>query len=208
MAIFLDSASVEDAKQAARLGFVHGATTNPILLAKAGASAPETLIRELSDLFQGPVFYQLISEDAESMVTEARKFLQLAPNVGIKILCTHEGCRAAAEISKIGTVGITGVYTPSQAYVARETGADYVIPYFSRISHYIGNAVPVMEEIAALLRDSPIEILAASIKSPTEAVAAILAGASHVSAPLAVIYQMIENDLTEIARKDFNARTD
>jgi transaldolase len=204
MSLFLDSADLEDARLASELGFVIGATTNPALMAKAGHAEPAAALKALCTALPGPVFHQLTKRDVAGMRAEAEAFIGLAPNLGLKIMCTLSGLQFAAEISEQVTVAITGVFAPAQAYLAAEAGAGYVIPYVNRLTRYAGAGPSVIRDMADILFVSDTELLAAGIKTPAEAVETLLAGAEHVSLPLDVIQSMAENELTQQAFAKFD----
>jgi transaldolase len=204
MSLFLDSASIEDARQASGLGFVRGATTNPSLLLKAGHRDAAIALKQLCELLPGPVFYQLTGHTLEAMRLEAERFMALAPNLGLKIMCTQVELAFAAEIAPKVTVAVTGVFNPAQAYLAAQAGAHYVIPYVNRITRFTGDGPHLLVMMAEILAPTETEILAAGIKSAAEAVECLLAGADHISLPLAVIEAMAEDALTQQASADFD----
>jgi transaldolase len=223
MAIFLDSAMPEEAAQAVALGFVHGITTNPVLLQRAQRPAAEVL-RELCRICPGTVFYQLTSASAEGRRQEAERFLQLweewrdtlpketalaAPEqgrLGLKMPATTENMALVAEFTGRGVeVAVTAMFNLSQAYAACEAGATYLLPYVNRQSRLRGDGICFVRQLreVCLAVDRGTGILAASIKSPQEAVRALLAGAQHVSAPLAVLMDMGHDPLSVKAIADF-----
>lgn len=204
MSLFLDSAKLKDVEAASALGFVLGATTNPALLAKAGHKDPIAALKKICKLLPGPVFHQLTERSVEGMREEAKPFIGLAPNLGLKIMATLEGMQFTAEVTEKVEVAVTGVFSPSQAYLASVAGADYVIPYVNRLTRYAGVGRSVIEDMAAVLFPSDTELLAAGIKTPAEAVETLLAGADHVSLPLEVITAMATNDLTLAAYANFD----
>ena len=205
MTLYLDSADLEEARTARALGFVSGCTTNPALLARAGHRQPLEAIRQLAGLFNGTVFYQVMEADAAGMAREAPPFLDLGPNVGLKVPATLEGFKFAAEFAGRATVGITGVFVPSQALLAAEAGAQFVIPYINRLTRYVGDGAAVVGEIGAAIDGTPCVLLVAGIKSPAEAIAARMAGADHLSMPLEVLQAMADSPLTTSALRDFEA---
>jgi transaldolase len=152
----------------------------------------------------GPVFYQLQTHEVEAMEAEAKEYLALAPNLGIKIMCSLPGLEVAAVISSERLVAVTGVFTPAQVYLSAQAGAHFVIPYVNRITRFIGDGPGVVSQMADILIPTDCEILAASIKSPEEAVETLIAGADHISAPLQVIERMAQSDLTDQAREAFD----
>jgi transaldolase len=204
MALFLDSANLEDAQRAAALGFVQGATTNPGLLAKAGHRDPKQALTEICALLEGPVFYQLTQHSVEAMQSESAEFMKISPNLGLKIMATIEGMRFCAQISNSAVVAITGVFAPSQVYLAAQAGARFVIPYVNRITRFTGAGIEVVSGMAETLYDTQCELLAAGIKTPAEAIDTLLAGAHHLSLPLEVIEAMSESELTRQALEAFD----
>lgn len=205
MSLYLDSAVLEEARQAREYGFIVGCTTNPALLAKAGHASAEEAMRALCPLFEGTVFCQLIGHSLEDMRGEAERLMRIAGNVGLKIACNLDGLRMTAELTSRVTIAVTAVFTPAQAYLSAQAGAHYVIPYVNRMTRFTGDGPGVVDAMANLLAPTTTEILAAGIKSPGEAVASLGAGAHHVSLPLDVIEAMAENALTEKAIADFEA---
>ncbi len=139
------------------------------------------------------------------MQAESIPFLSLAENLGLKVPCTVNGLAFTAQVSARVTVAVTGVFTPAQAYLAAQAGAEYVIPYVNRVTRATGDGPGLVAQLAAILDPTECEILAAGIKSAAEAVDTLLAGAQHVSLPLDVIVAMAENPLTEKAVADFEA---
>jgi transaldolase len=204
MSLFLDSAKFEDVEAANALGFVMGATTNPALLSKAGHKDPVAAMKKICELLPGPVFHQLTDRTVDGMRAEAKSFIGLAPNLGLKIMATLEGFQFAAEVSDQVAVAITGVFSPSQAYLATVAKADYVIPYVNRLTRYTGAGQSVVEDMAGVLFPTDTDLLAAGIKTPAEAVETLLAGADHVSLPLDVMQAMATNDLTLEAYANFD----
>ncbi len=205
MALYLDSASVEDARRAMKLGFVRGITTNPALMAKTGRH-PQDVIGELCEICSGTVFYQLTAPTVAEREAEARRFAALRPNVGLKIPCTLENLALAARLADEDfTVGLTAIFSAAQVYLACEAGARYVLPYVNRSTRLLGDGLALVREMRAVSDacSSPTEILAASVKSPEEAVATVRAGAHHLTLPLAVIEAMGVHPLSEQTIAEF-----
>jgi transaldolase len=205
MALYLDSADLDEARLAGSLGMVSGCTTNPALLARAGHARPIEAIRQLAAIFDGTVFYQVMAPEAVGMAQEAPPFLEIGKNVGLKVPATLEGFKFAGTFSARATVAMTGVFSASQALLAVEAGAQFAIPYINRLTRFVGDGPAVVGDIAAVLDGSSCALLVAGIKSPAEAVAARLAGADHLSLPLEVIRAMAENALTTLAVREFDA---
>lgn len=206
MTLFLDSALAEDARRASALGFVSGLTTNPTLMAKAQRPADE-VIRELCGLVPGLVFYQLTASTVAEREAEAHRLAQLVPHrVGLKIPCTTENLALAARLAKAGyTVGITAIFSAAQVYLAVEAGAHYVLPYVNRSTRLLGDGLGLVRQMRAVINaaHSPLEILAASVKTPGEAVDTVLAGAHHLTLPLSVIEAMGQHPLSDQTIEEF-----
>lgn len=205
MALYLDSAEIEDVRQAMALGFVAGITTNPMLIARTGRSAQE-VIADLCGLSPGAVFYQLTERTPEAMEAEARRFHALSPEqVVLKVPCDLQGLALVARISSEITCALTAVFSAAQACLAGEAGARYVIPYVNRMTKLSGDGLALLSRMAEVLTRTGqgTEILAASLKSPTEVVAALTHGAHHVTVPLAVIREMAEHLLSILAIEEF-----
>jgi len=207
MAIYLDSAFLEDACRAAELGFVAGVTTNPRLIARTGRMAEE-VIPELGDaLGEGLVFYQLIAPTVGEREVEARRFAALRRGrVGLKIPCTTENLTLLHRLAGEGlTCAVTAVFSAHQAYAACEAGADYVIPYVNRSTRLQGDGPALVAELAAGTRATGghAQVLAASFRGLGEVVDAVFAGAHHVSVPPALLLEMGDHPLSEQAIAEF-----
>lgn len=203
MALFLDSARVEEAVQAASLGFVAGATTNPVLIARVGRPA-QAVISDLCATLQGIIFYQVRHEPGPALEAEIDRMRQISQRVAFKLPCTLDYARVANDLSHEGVVAaLTAVYSPAQAYLAAQAGAAYAIPYVNRATRYMGSGAALVAEMAAILDGTQCEILAASIKTPAEAAEVLLAGARHLTLPWEVLAAMAHHDLTDLALEEF-----
>jgi len=205
MTLYLDSALIDDARRAFALGFVDGITTNPTLMAKTGRPTEE-VIATLCEICSGTVFHQLTAPTLDERGAEARRFAALRPNVGLKIPCTPENLGLAARLANDGaTVAITAIFSAAQVYLACEAGARYILPYVNRSTRLLGDGLALVREMRAVIDadSAPVEIIAASIKSPEEAVATVLAGAHHLTLPLSVIEAMGTHPLSEQAIEEF-----
>jgi transaldolase len=206
MALFLDSAVIEEANKASRLGFIRGATTNPTLLIKAGHADFHQALEILCSQFNGPVFYQLTTHELDDMNKEYLEFKGIAGNLGFKIPCTLTGLQFAASISGNSTVAVTSIFNSSQAYLAAQTGARYVIPYVNRTTRFTGDGIALVKDMKAIVYGTASEVLAAGIKSAAEATAVLLAGSHHVSVPFDLIVEMAENPLSQMAISEFDQK--
>jgi transaldolase len=203
MALYLDSADVGEARLAAELGFVAGATTNPAIMAKAGRPAEE-VITDLCAILPGTIFHQVISAPGPTLEAEIERFRAISARVAFKIPCSFEYLRVVYDLAQQGVIAaVTAVYSAAQAYIAAQAGARCVIPYVNRATRLCGDGPALVAEIAGVLDGSQCEILAASIKSPVEAVDTLLAGAEHLTLPWDVLTAMAEHPLTDRAMEEF-----
>ncbi len=206
MAIYMDSANVDDARRAKELGFVGAVTTNPTLIAKTGRPGLDVL-RELLEVFDGHVFYQVTAPTIEGRIDQAWEAHEIRPDkVVIKIPATTEDMAMAARLIAAGIeCTITAVASPAQAYVAAQIHAAYVAPYVNRLTRQLGDGYAVVRDIARVVDGTPTKVLAASLKSVDEVVNTLLAGAHHVTLPLNLILAMGEHEFSQRAVAEFNA---
>ena len=206
MSLLLDSASAADARQAMSLGFISGITTNPTLMAKI-TGQPEQVIAELATICPGTVFYQLTAASAAEREAEARRFLALRKNVGLKIPCTTENLALAARLARDGsTIAMTAIFSAAQCYLACQAGVHYAIPYVNRSTRLQGDGLALVESMRDVIEacDSATEILVASLKTPVEVVESVIAGAHHVTIPLALVQEMGNHPLSDQAILEFS----
>lgn len=197
MAIYLDSALVSEAETAVEMGWIKGITTNPALLAKSDLP-PGTTLQKLADISPGMLYYQLMASDLEEMLAEGRAAYHIiGEKTMLKIPATAVGFQAVARLSREIPCAVTAIYSPAQALVAKEAGAKEAIAYVNRATRLLGDGLALVRDMASVLKDSKTEILAASIKSPEEAVAALQAGANHLTVPLSLLQQMTAHKLSE-----------
>ena len=205
MAIYLDSAKLDEARQAKDLGWVFGVTTNPSLMAKAGVE-PEVVLKELAVLEFHQVYYQLVSQNVEDMLIEARKAAEIVKTgLILKIAPTENGFRFVAKHANEFPCCVTAIFNPAQALIAREAGARYVAVYVNRAIKQLGDGLGLVEKLAKVLAGSQTEILAASLKSTKEAVDAFLAGAQHITVPLDLLASLSTDPLSAQTIEQFNS---
>jgi transaldolase len=209
MRIFLDTANIEQIKQAARLGIIGGVTTNPSLLAKESTADYETVTKQICSIVAGPVSVEVISEDADSMIKEARVKAAWAPNVNIKIPMTADGLRATTVLRKDNIkVNMTLCFSANQALLGALAGATYVSIFVGRLDDAGQDGMQVVDDTLAILYNYPdldTEVIAASIRHPMHCTAAALAGAHIATVPYGVLMQMIQHPMTDVGIKRFLA---
>jgi len=199
MGIYLDSAIPSEAEAAVQNGWLSGITTNPTLLAKSGLPAAETY-RRLVQLPVNEIYYQVPAADKKTM--RGQMYLAediLGEKLVVKIPPTREGFAFAAEITAGHKTCITAVFSPAQALAARAAGADYIAVYVNRASKWMGDGLALTRACAEVLAGSETEILAASLKSVDEVVAAFNAGAQHLTLPFEILQALIEDQYSDRA---------
>ena len=201
----MDSAKIEEVKQAVELGYLAGVTTNPTIMAKAKGQ-PKEILRQICAVSPGPVFYQVTANTAAERECEGREFSAISPEkVVLKIPATTENMALMAKLARDIPCAATAVYSGHQTHVACEAGACYVIPYVNRASRLLGDGYKLVAEMAAVLKASgkDAEILAASIKSAEEATQAILAVANHLTLPMDILLSLGNHPLSDAAIEEF-----
>jgi transaldolase len=203
--IYLDSAIVSEAEIAVKWGWIKGITTNPTLLAKSDRALGETL-KQLSLISPGELYYQLTADNWNDMLAEGRRAFEIiGEKTVLKVPATALGFQVVACLSQEIPCAVTAIYTAAQAAVAKEAGAKYAIAYVNRATRLLGDGLALVREMATILQGSRTEILAASIKSPAEAAATLIAGAHNLTLPLSVLQAMTDCDLSKQTVSEFNA---
>lgn len=205
MKFFIDTANLEEIKQAFELGIIAGVTTNPSLVAKENVSFPERL-KEITSFITGSVSAEVIALDAEGMVKEGRELAKIAPNITIKVPMTPEGLKAVHIFSKEGIkTNVTLIFSANQALMAARAGASYVSPFLGRLDDIGHNGIELVSTIAEIFETHQIntEIIAASIRHPQHITDAALAGANIATVPFKVIMQLFKHPLTDKGIEQF-----
>ena len=206
MKIFIDTANTEEIKAAARMGMISGVTTNPSLIAKEGRVFEE-VIKEITDIVDGPISAEVVSQKADEMVEEAKALAAIHPNIVIKIPICEEGLCATRRLSDIGIrTNVTLIFSASQALLAARAGASFVSPFIGRMDDVATEGETLISEIAEIFSIHGIEteIIAASIRGPRDVVRAALSGAHIATVPYKVIRGMLSHPLTDAGIDRFN----
>lgn len=207
MKLFIDTANVEEIKEAAKLGVLSGVTTNPSLIAKEGRVFEE-VIKEIVEIVDGPISAEVVSPCADDMVKEALELSKIHPNIVIKIPICEEGLKATSQLKKLGIkTNLTLIFSTTQALMAARAGASYVSPFIGRLDDIADDGSELIAEIAEIFDVHGIEteIIAASVRGPQDVTRAALAGADIATIPYKVIKQMMCHPLTEKGIEKFNA---
>ena len=209
MKIFLDCSDPELIAHAYETGLIDGVTTNPSLMLKAGRN-PKEVIREISEIFpwNASISAEVVGETAEEMLDMAESYLEIGPNITIKVPCTVEGLKACRELANDEVlVNVTLVFSTAQAILAAKAGAKYVSPFVGRVFDQHWNGIYLIEEIADVFATHQVktEVLAASIREANQVSAAFRVGADICTLPLPVFYSLYKHILTDTGLEKFNA---
>lgn len=205
MKIFLDTANLNEIREAAEWGVLDGVTTNPTLCSREDVRF-EDLIREICSLVNGPVSAECVSLEAPAIIEEGRKLARIAPNVAVKIPVCVEGLKATKVLAGEGTaVNMTLVFSSTQALLAAKAGARFVSPFVGRLDDASENGMALIEEIMTVFDnyDLPTEVIVASVRHPRHVVEAALLGAHIATVPFGVLGKLIRHPLTDSGIKRF-----
>lgn len=205
MKLFVDTANVDEIREANDWGVICGVTTNPSLVAKEGRDFIEVL-KEICDIVDGPISAEVISTHHEGMVEEAKRLAAVHSNVVIKIPMTPEGLKAVKILNQQGIkTNVTLIFSAAQALLAARAGATYVSPFVGRLDDVANEGMQVVKDIADifLLHDIPTQIIAASIRHPIHVIEAAKAGAHIATVPYKILQQMFSHPLTDIGIERF-----
>lgn len=207
MKLFLDTANLEEIRQAVQWGVVEGVTTNPSLAAREKEDFSK-ILPEICRLVDGPVSAEVIALDHAGMVQEARQLAAIHENVVIKIPITLEGLQAVSILAEEGIkTNVTLVFSVNQALLAARAGAAYVSPFVGRLDDIGTDGIDLVRNIVTVFERHLIEteVIAASIRHPEHVTAAALAGASIATVPFNVLKQMVNHPLTDLGIERFIA---
>jgi len=207
MKFFVDSADVNEIKEAVTLGLADGVTTNPSLIAKTGRPYAEVL-REICQIVNGPVSAEVVATEAPAMLEEGEKLARLHPNIVVKCPLTVEGLKATRALSSRGIrVNVTLSFSPLQGLAAAKCGASYLSPFVGRLDDIGQDGLTVVEQLVRILRnyDYPAQVLVASVRSPMHLLRAAEIGAHVATLPFNVIKQTLAHPLTDIGLERFLA---
>jgi transaldolase len=207
MRFFLDTANIEHIKEANEMGVICGVTTNPSLVAKEGRDFNE-VIKEITEIVDGPISGEVISEDAVGMIKEGREISAIHKNMIVKIPMTAEGLKATKVLSKEGIkTNVTLIFSATQALLAANAGATYVSPFLGRIDDISMDGMELVRNIAEIFAIHGIEteIIAASVRNPIHVIQAAQAGADISTIPYSLVMQMIKHPLTDQGLEKFKA---
>lgn len=205
MKLFIDTANIDEIKEINEWGVICGVTTNPSLIAKEGRIFEE-VVKEITDIVDGPISAEVISLDKEGMLKEARELAKIHPNIIIKLPMTKEGLKAVKVLTSEGIkTNVTLIFSANQALLAARAGATYVSPFVGRLDDVGNEGMDIIEDIYQIfaLHNIDSEIIAASIRHPIHVLDAAKAGAHISTIPYKVFIQMLGHPLTDIGIDKF-----
>ena len=205
MKFFIDSANIDEIKEAIALGLCDGVTTNPSLVAKTGRTF-EAVIKDILAAVSGPVSLEVTALDYEGMMREAKKLSGYGDQVVVKLPLTKDGLKACKSCFDIGiATNVTLCFSPTQALIAAKAGATYISPFVGRLDDVSSDGMQLVEDILNIYRNYEFEtqVLAASLRHPQHVVQAALAGAHVGTMPVGVLQQLFSHPLTDIGLQKF-----
>lgn len=206
MKFFIDTADLDEIKEAASLGVLDGVTTNPSLCAKIGVEDFEGHIEKICKLVDGDVSAEVVSTEYDEMVKESRQLASIAPNVVVKVPLIKEGIRTIRTLSDEGIrTNCTLCFSPTQALIAAKAGASYISPFIGRLDDISHDGMQLIAEIVEIYTNYgyETEVLAASIRHPLHVLDAARLGADVATMPLGVIEALLKHPLTDAGLKRF-----
>ncbi len=208
MKFFLDTANLNEIREAASYGFLDGVTTNPSLVAKEGNVEFKQHIAAICEIVQGPVSAEVTSMDVEGMLREGREYAKIAPNVVVKCPLTREGLKATHQLSEDGIkVNVTLCFSAAQAILAAKAGASFISPFLGRLDDIGENGLHLLSEIIEIYSNYSwkTEVLAASLRHPIHVIEAARVGSDIGTMPFKVIDQLFNHPLTDKGQAQFLA---
>lgn len=205
MKLFIDTANVEEIKEANELGVICGVTTNPSLIAREGRDFKQ-VVTEITSIVNGPISAEVISLEHDKMVEEALELAKIHKNIVIKLPMTAEGLKATKILSSKGIkTNVTLIFSSAQALLAARAGATYVSPFLGRLDDIGMNGMNLIEEIVDIFSQHAIEteIIAASIRTSIHVIEAARLGADIATVPYKAIMQMLKHPLTDAGIERF-----
>ncbi len=205
MKIFIDTANLNEIKEAASLGLLDGVTTNPSLVSKEGMDFRQ-MLDEIIKIVDGPISAEVISTEYEAILKEGRELAKIHKNIVVKVPLIREGLKAVKTFSEEGIkTNVTLCFSPSQAVLAAKAGASYISPFVGRLDDCSTNGMELISQIVQIYQNYnyQTEVLVASIRHPLHFVEACLIGADVCTMPFSVIDKLFSHPLTDLGLEKF-----
>ncbi len=205
MKFFIDTANLNEIKEAASLGILDGVTTNPTLVAKEGMNFTD-LLKEIVKIVDGPVSAEVISVNYEGIIAEAKELVKIHDNIVIKVPLIKEGLKAVKTLSDMNIkTNVTLCFSASQALLAAKAGASYISPFVGRLDDISHDGMQLIDQIVQIYANYgyDTEVLVASIRHPLHLVDAAMMGADVATMPFSVIDKLFSHPLTDLGLERF-----
>jgi transaldolase len=208
MKFFIDTANLDEIREANDMGLIDGVTTNPSLVAKEGNVNFEDHLAKIAEMVKGDISAEVTSLEKDGMLSEGRAFAKIAPNIVIKVPLTLEGLKACRQFREEGTkVNVTLCFSAAQALLAAKAGASYISPFIGRLDDVATDGMDLIRDIVQIYDNYGFatEVLAASIRHPMHVVDCALAGADVATIPFKILTQLVKHPLTDKGLDNFLA---
>ncbi len=205
MKFFIDTANIDQIREAASIGVLDGVTTNPTLISREKGN-PTDIFKQICEVVEGPVNAEVVALDWQGMVREGKELIKIANNIVVKIPMTKDGLKAVNALSSEGIkTNVTLIFQPIQALLAARAGASYVSPFVGRLDDISTNGMRMVEDIMQIYNNYAIEteVIVASVRNPIHVVEAALMGADIATIPFNVIEQVLKHPLTDSGIEKF-----
>ena len=205
MKLFIDTANINEIREATALGIIDGVTTNPSLIAKEGRLFT-TVVKEICAIVDGPISAEVVSLKSDEMVKEARVLAKIHKNIVVKIPLTAEGLKAAKALSSEGIkTNLTLCFSPTQALLAAKAGATYVSPFIGRLDDISQTGMELIRDIKTIFANYNFktQIIVASVRNPVHVLDAARIGADIATVPYGVLMMLVKHPLTDIGLERF-----
>ncbi len=205
MKFFIDTANIDEIREAHSMGMVDGVTTNPSLIAKEGRDF-EDIIKEICQIVDGPISAEVISTDTEGMIKEARHLAKIHDNIVVKIPMIVDGLKATHKLAEEGIkTNVTLAFSPLQALMAAKAGATYISPFIGRLDDLSQEGLLLVEQIVEIYSNYAFdtEIIVASIRNPLHVLESALMGADIATIPFSVLGKLAAHPMTDKGLKAF-----
>jgi transaldolase len=205
MKFFIDTANIDEIREAHSMGMVDGVTTNPSLIAKEGRDF-EDIIKEICQIVDGPISAEVISTDTEGMIKEARHLAKIHDNIVVKIPMIVDGLKATRRLAEEGIkTNVTLAFSPLQALMAAKAGATYISPFIGRLDDLSQEGLLLVEQIVEIYSNYAFdtEIIVASIRNPLHVLESALMGADIATIPFSVLGKLAAHPMTDKGLRAF-----